>query len=419
MKQQISYKPSRKMISVKTKEELEEQVKNIADITGREYVDLENIGVLGGRSGVALFQFHCAQYFDEDSYAETGVQIIESCMEQINNGYSFPTYCNGIAGFGWALQHLVDLDFIALDLDELLNPFDDYLSSQMEFEFKKEYYDLLHGALGYGLYFLKRYNGSSTSEQYKKKYKGFLTRLVQLLEEMAIEDGDGLKWESILDIEKGNKGFNLSLSHGMSSIIYLLYKMYRSQIEKKRVSDLVKGAMNYMEQFEITNQDGISRYPSWIDPNKDLDYNSRVAWCYGDIGIAKAFEWVGNILRDQRLKNRSRDILLHVAHRKSPESAMVVDAGYCHGSFGNAHIFKQLELSNGEEKFEEVAEHWFADGLSKNTGNLHQPYKQWRAREESFEFELNLLEGISGIGLVMLDFPSGQESTWDECLMLR
>ena len=49
---------------------LEQQIRDLADISYSKYTDLKDIGVLGGQSGVAIFQFYCAKYFDDDTYAQ-------------------------------------------------------------------------------------------------------------------------------------------------------------------------------------------------------------------------------------------------------------------------------------------------------------------------------------------------------------
>ncbi|MEL7269628.1 MAG: lanthionine synthetase C family protein [Bacteroidota bacterium] len=401
------------------KKKLEPQLLELAEITRNGYQETDAIGVLGGQSGVALFQFYCAQYFDDDAYSDTGVEIISHIMDRINDGYSFPSYCNGLAGFGWTLQHLVDEEFVDLDLNELLSHFDDYLSSQMDYELNEKNYDMLHGAMGYGMYFLKRFKSKVTHPDKKDFYKKALLRLVNYLERNAIKDGDGLKWESTLDIEKGNKGFNLSLSHGMSSIVYLLTKMSDNDIEKDRIAPLVKGAIMYFKSHYKQSSEGFSLFPSWIDPNQSVTYNSRLAWCYGDIGIAKAFQWSGETLKEEAFMNQANVVLNATRKRMDQENTLVVDAGFCHGSFGNAHMFHQFGLKSKQEDYEKAALFWLKDGLARYTGDKEGPYKRWNAIAKAWELECNLLEGLSGIGLAIMSLLSNEESTWDECLMLR
>lgn len=289
----------------------------------------------------------------------------------------------------------------------------------MQFEFTNNNYDLLHGAMGYGFYFLKRYVSPLTSDANKRTYQGFLESLLNSLETMAIKDGEGLKWESVINHEEGTKGFNLSLSHGMSSIIYLLSKMHFNGIAKDRIAILIEGASNYIQSFETKEKKGRSLYPSWIEPNQVIEYQGRLAWCYGDIGVGKAMEWAGKVLEDELLINKAQNILLDTSKRKSSKETVVIDAGYCHGSFGNAHIFHQLWRRNKRKDFYEAAKFWMEDGFLKHSKDNEQPFLQWNGVKKSWRFESNLLEGISGIGLAMIDYLSENENTWDECLMLR
>jgi len=403
------------------KSQLEKQIRNLATISHTRYQELPHIGVLGGQSGIALFQFYCAKYFEEDTFADAGVEIITDCMDKINEGYSFPSYCNGVAGFGWALQHLADEDFIDLNLDDLFLPFDEYLFSRMVFEFKNEYYDLLHGALGYGFYFLKRYSSPKTSAKNKIIYEGYLESLIDQMDKLAIKEGKGLKWESILNIEKENKGYNLSLSHGMSSIIYLLSKIKIAGISPTKTEYLLLGAQRFVIALQSKKKKDLSLFPSWVDPLEKINYTSRLAWCYGDIGIGLSMQLASKALNDPSLADKAIEILDHTTKRTTPEESLVIDAGFCHGSFGNSYIFAQIAKNEdiSGQNFSKAAEFWMKDGLARHTGTKEEPYLQFDGIQKKYVFHLNLLEGIAGIGLSMIDYLSGKENTWDECLMLR
>ncbi|MEM9001633.1 MAG: lanthionine synthetase LanC family protein [Bacteroidota bacterium] len=400
------------------KQVLEKQLREIAKRTEMEYTNMENIGILAGQSGVALLQFYCSKYFDEDHYADTGVEIIANCMDKINKGYAYPTYCAGIAGFGWALQHLCDEHFVALDIDELLEPLDEYLNSQMLLDLGNGNYDFLHGAIGYGFYFLKRYQ-STQDQRSKHRYSAILQELVSYLKKMAIHEAETTKWASILAPKKGNKGYNLSLSHGISSIVYFLSRLHAGKIQPKITKQLIHGAVNFILSLENEGSPEISMFPNWVDPNKTLAYNSRLAWCYGDIGIGIALLNAGQTVQNRLLQEKGMAILRRSSKRTAQDNTFVVDAGLCHGSFGNMKIFNRLHEVKPEPDFKNAVEFWLKDGLKRYSGNDMQPYLQWDGLQNTFGLELNLLEGITGIGLGIIDYLSPQKNTWDECLLLR
>ena len=400
-------------------QELEEHLLKLAEITAEKYAEVEHLGVLAGQSGIAMFHFYCAKYFDDDRFSETGVEIISSCIEKINEGYSYPTYCTGIAGFGWVLQHLLDEGFIDLDLDELLSPFDIYLKSQMRLDLENDFFDFLHGAMGYGFYFLKRMLSEHTSEEIKQKYTLYLEELIDGLERMSKKDAGGLWWDSILNKEQNNRGINLSFSHGMSSIVYILSRFYFAGISQSRIKTILGQVPSFLIKQKNPGKDGISLFPSWIELNKPLEYKSRLAWCYGDLGISFALQWLSKILNDNELSVMAEKILIHSSQRTEPELSLVKDTGFCHGSFGNAQIFRVTGLHTKQKKLQEVADFWMKDGLAQYTGSPEEPFKQWVAPDKSWRMELNLLEGLSGIGLVLIDHLSDSPNNWDECLMLR
>jgi len=399
------------------KDELETQLKMLAKITKDNYTKIEDVGVLAGQSGIALFQFYCAQYFNEDSYSDTGVEIIGSCIDKINNGYSFPTYSNGIAGLGWVLQHLIDEDFIELDLNSFFEPFNDYLHKQLKAAISYNRFDFLHGAMGYGFYFLKRFQ-STKDEKVKTKFLQLVKETVLGIEAMAIAENGALKWESVLELEKGNKGYNLSFSHGISSIVNFLCRVHEAQIMEDTTAYLISGALEYMGKFEDMERKDVSLFPSWITPDKELQYKSRIAWCYGDIGIGLSFKAGAEVLKNANFKRKATEILIHSATRTASDKSFVVDSGFCHGSFGNSHIFRTLSKHYSEESFLTTADFWLAKGIKQYSGDPKRPYLQWSGMHNTWEMNLNLLEGVSGIGLVMLDYLTEGKSTWDECLLM-
>ena len=59
-------------------------------------------------------------------------------------------------------------------------------------------FDFLHEAIGYGYYFLKRYENTQDLK-FKKRYETNILHLIKGLNEIARKDEFGLKWKSLLD----------------------------------------------------------------------------------------------------------------------------------------------------------------------------------------------------------------------------
>lgn len=189
-----------------SRSKIDEQLIEMAQAIKTSYRDLSDLGVLGGLSGTAVFQFEYYAYSKQEEFLDNAIEIIEYCVNLINNGYNKPTYCDGLAGFGWTLQFLRDKEYIDFDCNELLKNFDHYLGQQMKVELEAGNFDYLHGALGYGQYFLKRYKSLYTSSELKKRYKEYLLDLLNGLQNIASVDKNMLQWESLLDYKTKLRG---------------------------------------------------------------------------------------------------------------------------------------------------------------------------------------------------------------------
>lgn len=405
---------------IDTKIALEKKLKEISEILDREVENNKQIGVLSGITGIALFNFYYSKYLDIDDHADKGVELLNESVNRINEGYQFPTFCTGIAGAAWVFDHLAEEDFMEAENDELLSELDEFLYAVMENDMKTGNYDFLHAAVGYGYYFIKRLRNTQ-SDELKKRYETFLSNFLDMLKDSATEDPNGLKWESTLDIETGLRGYNLSLSHGLSSIIIFLAKLMQFDALKEKTTPLLDGALSYLLSNEYKSETRPVHFPSWVmlDEEEAKEGSSRLAWCYGDIGPGLALLHTSEALNREDLKEKALNILRFSAKRTQPDDTGVRDAGVCHGSYGNAQIFNRLYKKTGEEIFKNAASFWIDHGLETA---IHEDgfagYKQWRGKDEEWLPENNLLEGIAGIGLAIIDYLADFDTKWDECLMI-
>ena len=378
----------------------------------------DNLGVLTGLTGLALFHFYYSRFANNDDSSEIGVEIITECFEKINQNYELPTYCSGIAGFGWALEHLYTENFIDFNNDEVLSDLDSYLFEKQLVESSIGQFDFLHGSIGYGYYFLARYKNTS-SKELKERYKTNILELISSIKEFAIEFDNKIKWESILSIETQKKGYNFSLSHGIPSIINFLSRLYSFSDFRSVVSPLLTKSISYILHHKNENSNEHSLFPNFECEPGNRNQHSRLAWCYGDLGIGITLFQTARILQDHDLKKTAIDILKHSAQRVQQQNTLVKDSGICHGAFGIVKVFNRIYKETNIPLFKEAAEHWLNVGLKMSFHeDGHAGYKKWVGGKGIWENELSLLEGISGIGLVIIDYLTDSEFNWDECLMI-
>ena len=371
-----------------------------------------NIGLMGGKTGIALFFFYYANLTMEEKYVDFAHKLIGDIFDDINKEVSIHTFAGGLAGVGWMMEHLVQNEFVEADTDEILESLDPFLHKAMIYDIEKGNYDFLHGAVGNGTYFLSR----ST----KKTSVDYLKELVDNLDKIKHEPAPGqFAWESVLDRDKGTKGYNLSLSHGLASIIVFLSKMLEKGIYSEKVSPLLNGAVNYMLAQRLDTSEFRSNFPSWVGQ----DYtpaHSRLAWCYGDLGIGPSLWQAGRAANNKEWQDIAVNTILHSTGRKDVKENSVIDVGLCHGAAGLGHIYNRIYHTTGHAEFREAALYWLDHTMKMATHeDGYAGYKAWHSEQYGgWQSEAGFLEGITGVGLMLISFISDIEPKWDECLYL-
>ena len=380
---------------------------------------VNDLGIYIGLSGVSLFQFYYSKYQGNDDSENDDSQILKECVNKINKGNILPSFSNGIAGFGWVIDHLEQNNFIEVESDTLLPQFDNYFKNLMMSNLKDKNYDLLHGSLGYAIYFLKRYENTKL-KFLKKKYKMILIDYIELLKSLSeSENTNEVTWSYSSVNDTVNYDYNLGLAHGIPSIIAFLSKLHSYEDFKNLVTGVLKKAVNFLIRFKSKNKNDFSLFPNWIIQNEKIKYQSRLAWCYGDLSIGIVLLNASDELNDIKLRKIALDILEHSVNRKTPQSTLINDISICHGVFGIAKIFYRVYMKTEIKIYESTAEYWCTLGLKILNSCNKDIQKFWENANLKPSNSLSFLEGISGIGLVLLDFLSTDDLNWDECLMIN
>ena len=83
-------------------------------------------------------------------------------------------------------------------------------------------------------------------------------------------------------------------------------------------------------------------------------------------------------------------------------------------------MYYRAYLNTKDKFFKEASEYWLQEGIK--LGKMEDgalTYKKWSGIEKGYQPELSLLEGVAGIGLVMIHQLADFEMNWDECLLLN
>ncbi len=393
--------------------EISDKINEIA-LTLKSFINKDNISLFSGSAGVALFLNFYSKFTNNEEFTVNSISIISDIFDQINHGNLYSTFAGGTAGVGWLIEFLSQNDFIEVDANEIIGELDDYLYSTMVKEMGQNNFDYLHAAGGIALYFLKR-KSLSKSEYY-------INNFIDLLEKSSLRENNSCKWASEMFSGSNKKidVYNLSMSHGIASIIAILSKVYVREINKEKVYKLLTGAINYVLNNQLDTNNSLSYFPDSVLIDGKKGKETRLAWCYGDLGIAISLWNASKAISDKELEKKSIEILLHASKRRDLKENMVLDAGLCHGTAGIAHIFNRMYINTRISEFKETADYWFNQTLKMAKFiDVLAGFKVFRIKEQvSWINDYEFLEGIAGIGLAMISYVSEIEPTWDECLLL-
>ncbi len=390
----------------------EEKIHQFAEILKNEPGRASGIGLLTGKMGIVLFLYYYSLYAKRDEFKDIGFEIISEIFDQIEADEVPHTFCEGLAGVGWGLQHLADRGFVETDIDDILAELDGFSSEVLHRHIEERNFDFLQGATGIGLYLLNRNQLPAAT--------GSLQLLLDRLEQNCIHGpGKTIHWETCIDPSDGTMGCNLSISHGMSAIVNLLTRMARIERFRRQAIPLIEGACRYLSKQQFAEQGRTSCFPGLISP-KEQPIFSRLAWCYGDLGVALGFLRSSEATGNATWIDTARKIFAHSANRREPRNTGVHDACVCHGTAGIAHIFNRAFQQTGDKHAHDAALYWLEDTL--NHAKYSDGYAGYKMRHPEIKGgwkpEANLLEGIAGIGLVFISAVSIIEPAWDKCLMI-
>jgi hypothetical protein len=314
---------------------------------------------------------------------------------------------SGGARIGWTIAHLAS-DEIANDRCARL----DHMLMHATEDWTGEY-DLMSGLVGFGVYALER--GAAG--------RPLALRVLDHLERSAVAEGDRLSWHTPAHLLPPNHAgrapegyWNLGLGHGLPGVIALLSRFIAHGIEVPRARALLDGAVHFLLSVAAVGP-AQGRFPPWLPNDKPI--SSRLAWCYGDLGIATALVGAGLYVREPAWQ-REGIALAHACAARTLEQAHIHDAGICHGAAGIAHMLHRMARATKDDSLRTAACAWIVETIRMQSDAPVAGFPRVFevAGELQFEEDATLLTGCVGVALVLHAAISEVEPRWDKLLLL-
>jgi lantibiotic modifying enzyme len=345
------------------------------------------------------------------------VRIAHACIDRaIAATERIPTTAalyGGLTGLGWAVAHLRD-SLPELDGETVLTEIGEVLLGHLEETPWTGDYDLISGLVGYAVYALERLPSPAGA--------ACLQRVIDHLEQTAEHRPEGLTWwtdpQWLLTEtrEKWPRGYyNLGLAHGVPGVIAVLAQICAAGVRVDQARPLLNEAVRWL--LAQPHRDGFAH---WTDADP-AHKPARLAWCYGDPGVAAALLGAARAVNEPAWEQEARAIALRAAERPVDQSG-VKDAGLCHGAAGLGHLFNRMYQATGDSRLADAARDWFERTLSmRRPGQGIGGFESWIADNGdsgSHVADPGLLTGSTGVALALLAATSTVEPAWDRILLV-
>lgn len=373
-----------------------------------------------GQAGLALLYAWLARTRRMPQADVLARRCLDQAIEAVSTQAMNASLYGGFTGVAWAAV-LVDrlLDPDAEDRGEAVD--DALLRLLSRADRWSAPYDLIVGLTGLGVYALQRYPRPVAIE--------CLRRVVERLHECAQHDEHGLYWwtpPAEIPDQESRKQYpsgraDLGVAHGVAGAIALLGCICGVGVEQATARPLLEGAVSWLLAHSVPTEAGPT-FPVWVAPAFQPS-PARCAWCYGDPGIAAALLLAARGVGDAGWEQTAVALACRAAERPASETG-VVNANFCHGAAGLAHLYNRMYQATGEPKLGRAALYWLERtlGFYRRARDAAGTWVQgnWEpGRRELWTWTgVELVEGAAGVALVLLAAATSVEPTWDRMFLV-
>lgn len=353
----------------------------------------------------ALLRAYVADVVPDDD--DVGGEALGRALECFGRHTHDVGLYGGAARIGWTVAHLTDGEVA----EQVCSSIDAALSRQLAGPWTRDY-DLVRGLAGLGVYAFERGDAG----------RPLALRVLDHLEACARPRGAGLAWPTAPELLAPHqraiapRGYwNLGLAHGIAGVIALLAHYVTRDVEAPRARRLLAGAVAFVTAIPVPAG---QQLPAWIVEGEDAGPGAaRVAWCYGDLGIAVSLAAAARATGEAAWGERARSLAAACIDLPYP-ATHVVDAGLCHGAAGAAHLYHRLYRATGDERFAAATRTWLDRTLALRN---REPLAGFPARATdgsgAWTSDATLLTGAPGVALVLHELLADADPAWSRLLL--
>jgi lantibiotic modifying enzyme len=374
-------------------------------------LEFDDPSLASGAAGVALA---LAQFKAASHYAPTVERLMARAFELVSSRTLSPTLFGGFVGVALVVDRLEAANPKTGEGDTCEEIDTAVLLALNDWQGQ---FDLVSGLAGIGVYALARLP--------RPDARRALAQIVGRLRNLAVEVDGGLAWKTpanAFHAGTSQVGLDLGLAHGLPGVLPILAACAAHDIEAEVARSLCEGAVRFLFAQSLPPTRG-ARFAYSRGGDERWRAPSRIAWCYGDLGISLSLLSSARSLGRGDWEFEAISIAQRAAMRDSTDDG-VVDASICHGAAGNAHLFNRLFQATGDETLRLAATRWVRRTLSMQVPNqgiagYRSFVPEFNQRRSSWQAVPGLLEGAAGVAAALISASSDAEPTWDHFLCIE
>jgi lantibiotic modifying enzyme len=369
-----------------------------------------------GLAGQALFFAYLDRALPGQGHDDFALDLLEQAVESLAVPNVRAGLYSGFVGVGWTAEHLQGWLLDPEDPD----PAEEIaaaLRQHLEVSPWQRHFDLIGGLVGFGLFGLERYPRPGAEECVELA----VTRLL----ETAERQGAGRTWLTMPELlsPEGRQmtpdgQYDLGVAHGVPGVVRFLAEAAAAGMGPPETRSLLADAARWV--IACKQPLGGSLFPAHLAPGQERKHGSRLAWCYGDLGVAAAMLGAARFAGEPSWEREALEWAEAAAARTEASSA-VREAGLCHGAAGVAHLFNRLYQATGNPALGEAARAWFERTLGyRQPGQGCAGFRAWVVDDDKkmvWQDDPGFLAGSAGIGLALLAALFPIEPAWDRVLL--
>ena len=378
----------------------------------------------GGHAGFALLFGYAALSEAEpirQLYRDRALAHLETAVGLLALYREAPGLFAGYTGVAWTVGHLQQNGILAVR-EDLNQELDEALLECLVSAPWSGLSELIDGLAGMGLYALDR--------PVNARSRLIVNRALGLLQATAESTPRGTTWveypknRSPLEAQGPSLGlYNLGVSHGQAGVIGFLAEAWFRGFESAR--PLLDTSMSWLLSCKSPHADGSIFGGSFRLGQPFNPGGGRLSWCYGDLGMAAVLLIASGRTGQPHWHDEAVRLALACTERPDPWKG-VMDAGFCHGAIGIAHLFARLYHGTNNTKFKDKAIAFYGGALAMRQDTLeaggflaYSPSTPGDASVDPWKALPGLLEGATGIGLSLLAATTAVEPCWDRALLVH